>query len=118
MREFVAVSAILGGLIELMAAIGGPGLAGVGMETGQPAPGMEAGPLLVGLAGAAVSVACGVLVLAGRSGQLWGIALIATAAVGASVVGPSTGWYTLGAGFTLLAGAMALFVRRRRRGAG
>jgi hypothetical protein len=114
MRDMVAVCAVLGGIIELLAAIGGPQLAGVGIRTAEPPPAMGTVPLVVGLAVGVISILGGSLVSAGRNGQRWGVALVIAAVVGAWVVGQSTGWFIFGAFFTLLAGVMAVFVRRRR----
>ena len=115
MRESVAVCAVIGGIVELIAAVGGPRLTGIGMLTGGVVPDMETGPLLVGIAASLVSFAAGGLVAAGRNGRLWGVVLLAAAAVGIFVVGPWTEWFTLGAGFTVLAGLLALFIRDPRR---
>ena len=114
-REIVAVCAILGGIIEMIATIGGPQLAGVGMVSGDPAPPIETVPLIVGLATAGVAIAAGSLVGLGRNAQVWGALIIASVVIGVSVVGPSTGFYTMGAAFTLLGGVLSLFIRRRRR---
>jgi hypothetical protein len=115
MREIVGVCAVIGGIVELIAAVGGPRLTGIGMLTNEPPPAMETGPLLVGIAVALISIVAGSLVTAGRSGQFWGIVLLVAAAVGVIVVGPWTGWFTLGAAFTVLAGALSLFVRKSHR---
>ena len=115
MKDIVGVLAVLGGLIEIVAAIGGPQAAGVGMLTGDRAPAMETGPLLIGLGIAALSILGGGLVAAGRDGRWWGVAMIAAAIAGALVIGPWTGFFTMGAGFTLVAGAIALFTRPERR---
>ena len=115
MKDIVGVLAVIGGLIEIVAAIGGPQAAGVGMLTGERAPAMETGPLLLGLGIAALSVLGGGLVASGRNGLWWGVALIAAAITGALLVGPWTGFFTMGAAFTLLAGAIALFTRPERR---
>jgi hypothetical protein len=114
MRDVVSVCAILGGVIELIAAIGGPQLAGVGIMSSDPAPAMPTGALIVGMAAALLSIVGGGFIQAGRSGQLWGVALIAAAVVGSVVVTSLTLWFTFGAFFTLLAGVLALFLRRRR----
>ena len=116
-RETVAVCAILGGIIELIAAIGGPQLAGVGMISGDPAPPMETVPLLVGIVTACVAIVAGILVGFGRNAQLCGALIIASAVIGVAIVGPSTGFYTMGAVFTVLGGLVSLFIRRRRRAA-
>jgi len=108
MREMVAVLAGLGGIIEIIVAIGGPAMAGVGMGAGASPPPMPTGPLLVGVAVGAASIAAGVLVAAGRRGWPWGIVLIGGAAVGATVVGRETGWFTMAAAFTAFAGILAL----------
>ena len=99
----------------MLATIWGPQLAGVGMVSGDPAPPMETVPLIVGLATAGLAIAGGILVGVGRNAQLWGAAIIASVVIGVSVVGPSTGFYTIGAVFTLLGGVVSLFIRRRRR---
>lgn len=118
MREIVATLAILGALIEAVTAIGGPQMAGVGMITREPAPAMATGPLLVGLGVAAFSALGGARIAVGGDGRKWGVGLIAAAIVGTIVVGPWTGFFTLAAGFTALAGVLALFIRRRRRPGG
>ena len=115
MRDIVAVCAILGGILELIAAIGGPQLAGVGLVSDEPAPAMAAGPFLVGVSGALLSIAGGALVSAGRSSRPWGLVLVAASVAGVLVVGPSTGWYTIGAVPALLAGVVALLIRQRPR---
>ena len=115
MRESVVVLALLGGLIQIVAAVGGPQLAGVGMLTNEPAPPMPTESLLLGLSVAAVCILAGSFVAAGRNGQLWGLVMLAASVVGIVNVGPLTGWYTIGSFFTVLAGVLALFVRRPRR---
>lgn len=107
--------ATLGGLVQAVTAIGGPQMAGVGMLTGEPAPPMPTGPLLVGLGIAAFSVLGAARVAAGGSGQRWGLGLMAAAMAGTVLVGPWTGFFTMGAGFTLLAGALSMFIRRQRQ---
>jgi hypothetical protein len=117
LRDSVAVLAILGGIIELIAAVGGPQLAGVGMLTNEAAPPMPIGPLLFGVAAAAVSIVAGALINPGNA-RVLAVVLIAAAIVGAIVVGPLTLWYSIAAFFTLLAGVLALFVRRPRDSVG
>ena len=111
----VAVVAILGGIMELITAIGGPQLAGVGIRSDVPPPPMETVPLLVGLAIGVLSIAGGALVSAGRNGQRWGLLMVAISIIGVLVVGPSTGWFTIAAALTFVAGVMALFTRRSKR---
>ncbi len=108
MREIVAFLAGLGGLIEIIVAIGGPAMAGVGMETGEKAPPMPTGPLLLGVGIGAASIGAGAVIALGRRGWPWGVLMIAGAVLGAAVVGPETGWFTMAALFTLLAGVIAL----------
>lgn len=108
MREIVAFLAGLGGLIEIIVAIGGPAMAGVGMETRETAPPMPTGPLLLGVGIGAASIGAGALIAMGRRGWPWGVLMIVGAVLGAAIVGPETGWYTLAAVFTLLAGVLAL----------
>lgn len=115
MREIVAFLAVLGGIVEILAAIGGPAAAGVGMETREAAPAMPTGPLLVGIAIGVVSIAGGASVALGRRGWPWGILLLGAAILGATVVGPLTGWFTMAAGFTVLAGLLALPIGLRPR---
>jgi hypothetical protein len=112
----VAVVAILGGILDLITAIGGPQLAGVGIRTDVPPPPMPLGPLLVGLAIGVLSIAGGALVSAGRSGQRWGLVMVAAGVIGFVVVGPSTGFFAISVVLTFLAGVMALFTRRRTTG--
>lgn len=100
MREIVGTLAILGGLIEVVTAIGGPQMAGVGMVTRDVA---------------AISMLAGGRIGVGGNGQGWGLGLVVAAVVGTMLVGPWTGFFTMGAGFTLLAGASALLIRRGRR---
>src|SRR6476646_4202801 len=101
MREMVAVLAILGAIAEAITAIGGPQLAGVGMIEQVHAPPMPMGPLLVGLAVAAVSLVAGSLVAAGRSAPRLGAVMIVASAIGIAVVGPYTGFFTISALFTV-----------------
>jgi hypothetical protein len=114
MREIVATIAIFAGVIEALAAIGGPQLAGVGRLTGEAAPPMPTGPLLVGLAVAAVSIVGGILVVLERPARRIGIAMLVASAVGIAVVGPWTGFFTIAATLTILAGVLALIVRPPR----
>jgi hypothetical protein len=118
MRELVASLAILAAVVEALAAIAGPAGTGVKYVTDQPVPAMETGPLLVGLAVAGVSLVAGVLVAAGWNGQRAGVVLIVAAVVGAFVVSPWTLWFTFGAVFALLAGVIALFIRKPRSPSG
>jgi hypothetical protein len=76
---------------------------------------MPTGPLLLGIAIGTASIVAGALVAMGRSGQLWGAVLVAGALLGAVFVGPHTGWFTMAAVFTLLAGVLALLTRSPRR---
>jgi hypothetical protein len=115
MRETVAFLAVLGGVVEIIVAIGGPAAAGVGMETGQAAPPMPTGPLLVGIAIGVLSIAAGAAVALGRRGWPWGSLLVVVSVLGATVVGPLTGWFTMAAGFTVLAGVLALPIGLRPR---
>ena len=115
MREMVAFLAILGGVVEIIVAIGGPAAAGVGMETGEAAPPMPTGPLLVGIAIGVLSIVAGASVALGRRGWPWGILLVGAALLGATMVGPLTGWFTMAAGFSLLAGLLALPIGLRPR---
>lgn len=52
---------------------------------------------------------------AGRSGQRWGLLLVAASIIGVLIVGPSTGWFTIAAALAIVAGIMALFTRRTKR---
>ena len=116
MRESVAVLALIGGIIQLIAAIGGPALNGLGSVTNEPAPDMPTGPLLVGIAIGTFTLVAGILVAQGRRAQLPGLLLIAGSLLGLQVVSRWTGWFTFGAGFAIAAGLLALLVRRDRGG--
>jgi len=117
LREIVAVCAILGGIIELIAAIGGPQLAGVGSLTNEPAPAMDTGPLLVGIAAAAVAIVGGARISLGHRSRPWGVLIVAATLLGVAIVGPLTGFFTIAALITVPAGLLALLIRDRRVGA-
>ena len=91
-----------------------PQAAGVGTDTGQPAPAVETGPLIVGLAVAAASIVAGALISVGRSGRIRGAAQLAVALLGSLLVGPWTGWFAMGAVVTVAAAVLALIIRRPR----
>jgi hypothetical protein len=115
MREVVAVLAILGALIELLGAIGGPQLAGVGLVSGEDAPAMATGPLLLGLAIGVTTIVGGARVAMGGNGQRWGAILVLGSVAGAMILTPWTLWFTFGAAIALIGGVLALFIRRPRK---
>jgi hypothetical protein len=111
-REAAAICALLGALIELLAALGGPQAAGAGLPDQLPPP-MPTGPLLAGIAAAGISAVGGLRIAGGYRPRLWGLVLLATTAFGIVVVSPWTGWFTIAAFFVLLAGGVALLIRPR-----
>ena len=128
MRDAVLLFTLIGGMIESLAVLAGPGLT---PGSGQPVANLFGAPTGVAFAIALVatvfSMILGVVVMANRSGRVAGMLLVATAVVGSLMA--SDGIYLLGAVFTLLAAssrcsfgrdvgpptADALFRRRTRR---
>jgi hypothetical protein len=108
MRSSVVTLAVLGALLELVICFFADMLV-----NSDASPGFDfanAGVVL-GVVLAIAVFAAAVLIGLGRSGRIWGPALVAAAVVGSYVAsGPTGGMYIFGALFVALAGLLGLLV--------